>query len=598
MLQELESEFTLQKTSLIQNIQQILSNLIQAYPHQEDHPWNEKNSSFLDKQQEKLKNQLPSGLPEAFFQTLKHWVQFQSPIGHDQPILPCPFKQHEATHEEQQSTHKPITVNLDRALLYLNTVVWAYAEDPVTIMKALPNTDYHSTFPPGNVWRFASTNIYQCRDGHYYHLHGSLNATPTFEMLKLPPFLGEEQNNAAASSSTLTEQEAYERIAQVIRNDWNSDEIEWTANETYKQAGTRCWTREEFLASEHGKIIHEKPLWEVEKVVFDQVEKPRPLSRLVVAAQNVDTKSELSSPNNESTVNRILEGVKVLVFGRAIAAPAIGRNLAEYGAHVLKVIGPQNPDGSVFQLDNVGQHSCFVDLKTEEGKKQVESLIMEADVLIQGYRPGALEKLGFGFDRVSQLVQSRGYGIVYVSEDCYGSGGPLSHRSGWQQIADCFSGVAWAQGRALGLEEPVIPLLPISDYCCGVMGACAALDGLYRRCKYGGSYYMTTSLTKYNDWLQELGMYPDEVVKELIQSFGVSYRCHDNMLAMTTKTLGGLLKKIPKIMLGNFGKFEETPFKIPVKYLKPVVSIQDTVNEFLCPPRPHGYDKPEFPNYH
>ncbi|KAF0973951.1 hypothetical protein FDP41_007035 [Naegleria fowleri] len=129
------------------------------------------------------------------------------------------------------------------------------------------------------------------------------------------------------------------------------------------------------------------------------------------------------------------------------------------------------------------------------------------------------------------------------------------------------------------------------------MGACAALDGLYRRCKYGGSYYMTTSLTKYNDWLQELGMYPEEVVKELVQSFGVSYPCHDNMMAQTTKTLGGLVKKIPQIMVGNFGKFEETPFGIPVKYLKPVISIRGTVNEFLCPPRPHGYDKPEFPKY-
>ena len=108
---------------------------------------------------------------------------------------------------------------------------------------------------------------------------------------------------------------------------------------------------------------------------------------------------------------------------------------------------------------------------------------------------------------------------------------------------------------------------------------------------------MTTSLTKYNDWLQELGMYPEEVVKELVQSFGVSYRCHDNMMAQTTKTLGGLVKKIPQIMVGNFGKFEETPFGIPVKYLKPVISIRGTVNEFLCPPRPHGYDKPEFPKY-
>ena len=84
-------------------------------------------------------------------------------------------------------------------------------------------------------------------------------------------------------------------------------------------------------------------------------------------------------------------------------------------------------------------------------------------------------------------------------------------------------------------------------------------------------------------------------MQEIITKFGVSYRHFDSMVALASKSLQGMIKRAPKLMVDNFGVFNETPFNgQPVKYLKPVVTMSQTPNEFTIPPRPHGYDKPEF----
>lgn len=82
-------------------------------------------------------------------------------------------------------------------------------------------------------------------------------------------------------------------------------------------------------------------------------------------------------------------------------------------------------------------------------------IIRDADVFIDGYRPHTIAKLGFDADTLRKSNPS----LIYVRENCYGWKGPLSYRSGWQQIADCFSGHSWMQGKFLGLNEPVVPLL-------------------------------------------------------------------------------------------------------------------------------------------
>lgn len=87
----------------------------------------------------------------------------------------------------------------------------------------------------------------------------------------------------------------------------------------------------------------------------------------------------------------------------------------------------------------MGKHAADLNLKTEEGRRQFEELLADVDVVVDGYRPDALEKLGYGPNALASLAEKRGKGIVYVNENCFGYEGEWASRPGWQQIADCVS---------------------------------------------------------------------------------------------------------------------------------------------------------------
>jgi crotonobetainyl-CoA:carnitine CoA-transferase CaiB-like acyl-CoA transferase len=145
-------------------------------------------------------------------------------------------------------------------------------------------------------------------------------------------------------------------------------------------------------------------------------------------------------PFQPSNDKRVLSGIRVLELCRIIAGPAITRILAEYGADVLKITSPHLSDVPFFQVDgNMGKHAAELDLKTAEGRQKFEELLAEADVVVDGYRPGAFEKLGYGTSKFKELAQARGKGFVYVQENCFGYDGEWADRPGWQQIADCAS---------------------------------------------------------------------------------------------------------------------------------------------------------------
>lgn len=95
------------------------------------------------------------------------------------------------------------------------------------------------------------------------------------------------------------------------------------------------------------------------------------------------------------------------------------------------------------------------------------------------YRPGAVERLGFGRDAVRAINPN----VVYVRENCYGFHGPWQGRSGWQQIADCFVGLSHGFGEKLGLAdgESVVPIFPNSDYGAGASSLVGVMNALYRR---------------------------------------------------------------------------------------------------------------------
>jgi hypothetical protein len=323
---------------------------------------------------------------------------------------------------------------------------------------------------------------------------------------------------------------------------------------------------------------------------------------------------------SQTSKPQILSSIKVLELCRIIAGPSIGKGLAEYGAQVIKVTSPHLSDVPFFQIDvNLGKHTTDLDLKTPGGRAVFEELLREADVVLDGYRPGALERLGYGPAQLVELTKNRGKGIIYVAENCFGNIGPWASRPGWQQIADCATGVAWEQGWFMGLDEPVVPPFPMSDYGTGCMGTIAALTGLYKRAKYGGSYSGATSLCQYNIFLLSLDVYDKRIQDKLRamhdpEFFGLRHsdsvdevgrrslktmrRCHPELFDNGDATngagngskdrIGEKTHKHRDVTRESFSK----GFKASIRYVRPVVEIEGTWNGWVRQARPNGFDEP------
>jgi crotonobetainyl-CoA:carnitine CoA-transferase CaiB-like acyl-CoA transferase len=181
-----------------------------------------------------------------------------------------------------------------------------------------------------------------------------------------------------------------------------AEELQALADE-HKQAGTICWTKEEFKASEHGKANAEAGLFEIEAVA------------------NPNQKPGWWTPDPRTSAARPLAGLKVVDLTRVIAGPTITRSLAELGASVMRITAPHLPDMSMLHPDlNHGKWNACLDLRDEADRHKLRDLVLGADVFVQGYRPGVLDKYGFGEDDVIRMCEARGRGIVYCAENCYG----------------------------------------------------------------------------------------------------------------------------------------------------------------------------------
>jgi hypothetical protein len=299
---------------------------------------------------------------------------------------------------------------------------------------------------------------------------------------------------------------------------------------------------------------------------------------------------------------QVLSGIRVLELCRIIAGPAMGRTLAEYGAQVIKVTSPNLSDVPFFQVDgNTGKHACDLDLKSPSGRKAFEELLQSVDVVLDGYRPGSLERLGYGPRQIVELTKGRGKGIVYVSEDCFGSQGPWAGRPGWQQIADCVTGVAWAQGEFMNLNEPVVPPFPMSDYGTGCMGAIAALTGLWRRATEGGSWVGRTSLSQYDIFLLQLGLHSKDIQKKVRLEHDEEFftlRHSDSVDEVGRRALKSMKRVHPelfedKLMQEGFSN----GFGAEIKWCRSPVSIEGLRVGFSRASRPNGYDRPSWASW-
>ena len=154
-----------------------------------------------------------------------------------------------------------------------------------------------------------------------------------------------------------------------------------------------------------------------------------------------------------STNTGPLAGIKVVDLSVMISGPLAAMMLADQGADVIKVESPGIGDmmrflGSqkggitgIFALHNRGKRSIGLNLKSDKGREILRDLMKDADVVIQNFRPGALEKLGFGYDDVRKFNDR----VVYVSISGFGPDGPRSGQRVYDNVIQAASGLASVQ---------------------------------------------------------------------------------------------------------------------------------------------------------
>ena len=306
---------------------------------------------------------------------------------------------------------------------------------------------------------------------------------------------------------------------------WDAIDLENAISEL-NLCGGMVRSNSEWLAEPHGKVLSKKPVIEIIKIGE-------------------------SDPEPIPTSSRPLGGVKVLDLTRILAGPIAARTLAEHGADVLMVTAENLPQVHAYVADTShGKRSCFVDIKENEGARKLKDLTIGADIFSQGYRPGAMEKLGFGPEELSEIRP----GIIYLSINCYGFDGEFSNRGGWEQVAQIMTGLTTIEDESTKLNSPSLLPAAANDYITGYLGAYGALLALARRAKEGGSYHVRVSLCQTAMMIYRNGKIQNELApKEL------SFREIEDLSILSRTHLGEAKHLAPVLYLSETPPFWEMP---------------------------------------
>ncbi|WKT51520.1 CoA-transferase family III domain 1 superfamily [Fusarium oxysporum f. sp. vasinfectum] len=352
--------------------------------------------------------------------------------GHDLPIVPGPLKSQAMSAVLNAmigivgrdicsirgfETGK-IDIDVDKAGLYPETPALvsvsgkglAEIQKDGTLLKA--GKDVDGQILTKNAMHYRTWAIFPTKYPKvWYQLLGNLDPAGFLRAYGLDP-----------EAPVSTRDEAYELIKSVTVK-YSAAELDMI-NMEHGFCGQTCYTPAQWRTTQMAKRLREHPVIDVER--------KREASDLP------------SIPFPSSQDPRPLAGIKIVELARVIAGPAMGSALAAFGADVIKVFSP-----NLHEL----QRTCALDLTVQEDKEKLQSLIDEADVVVQAFRQGPLERKGFGLDAVLEMDTRRKKGIVYVDLNCYGPDGYYAERPGFQQIADAASGCSYVVGKSLGLPE-------------------------------------------------------------------------------------------------------------------------------------------------
>lgn len=323
----------------------------------------------------------------------------------------------------------------------------------------MPDGHYEGIAPSEALKHMVSiTQPWKCADGRWFLPHFNL---PHLEK-KVLEVLDCEGTPEAVSKSVAK---------------WNSADLDRAIYEAGATGGI-VFTTEEWLKHPHGSHLAQIPVVEITKIGDSD---PIPL------------------PEGG---DQPLSGIRVLELCRILAGPTCGLSLAEHGADVLMVTAPQLPQVPNFVRDvSHGKRSCFLDYSVPEQAQKLHDLVRDADIFLEGYRPGSMERHGFGFE---DLVREKS-GLIYVSVDCFGPGGIYSNRAGWDQVAQAVTGIAVTEGELEGAGAPKLTPVYACDFLTGFLGSFGAMLALARRAEEGGSYRVHVSLCQSAMLLQREG---------------------------------------------------------------------------------------------
>ncbi|MCL4535893.1 MAG: CoA transferase [Bacteroidetes bacterium] len=196
---------------------------------------------------------------------------------------------------------------------------------------------------------------------------------------------------------------------------------------------------------------------------------------------------------------KVLDGIRVVDLTRVISGPFCTMLLADMGAEVLKIEGPEGEDarngaprgrgGSLYWIShNRNKKSITLNLRAEKGKEILRELVKRADIVAENFRPGVMASIGFDYPRLKAIKDD----IILVSLCGFGQTGPYAQRPAYDQVIQSMSGLVWVTGHPDG--PPARPGVYIGDYLPAVYAAFGTMLALYHRDHTGQGQHVDVAM--------------------------------------------------------------------------------------------------------
>lgn len=294
-----------------------------------------------------------------------------------------------------------------------------------------------------------------------------------------------------------------------------------------------------------------------------------------------------------------LTGIRVVALEQAVAAPFCSRQLADFGADVIKIERPDGGDSAraydsamkgtsaYFAWLNRGKRSVALDVKTPDGHDACTRLINRADVVVHNLAPGAMERLGFGYDEVS----AKNPRVIWCGISGYGPDGPMRDKKAYDMLVQAESGVVSVTG---GADAPAKVGVSIADIASGMYAYSSILAALYAREKTGKGERIDISMLEcLAEWMMP-ALYVWEGEQRILPRVGVrhnmivpygAYACADGDVMFAIQT-DREWRRLCSDVLGDAALADDPRYKTNASRVANRASLEALITEtFSARPR-------------